>query len=198
MTRTGNPSARHFLVCGMLLLLAGHSSALELQTVLDGTAVTPPARIAFREQRHNRMMSEALVLTGYLEYLEDGRLRKVVESPFQESFLIDRERVEIEQDGETRILSLNKSRSLKALLGGIEAILAGQAASLQRVFDYELTGTEANWSIQLVPKQRRIAKRLNGLLVTGDRESVTSIRVDLEGGEWHLMQIGTDKRNRGQ
>ena len=78
------------------------------------------------------------------------------------------------------------------MLGGVEAILAGQTERLEKGFSYELTGTETDWLLQLTPRSRRIAKQLKGLTVKGDDQSVTSIRFDLKGGEWHLMEIQKD------
>ena len=75
------------------------------------------------------------------------------------------------------------------MLGGIEAILAGQTEQLEKLFRYELTGEDDAWSLQLTPKSRRAAKQLQSLTVTGDMEAVTSIRIDLAGGEQHLMEI---------
>ena len=179
-----------FLITSMFLLLSGNATALELQSVLERSMVTPPARVGFREERFNEMFAESLVLTGFFEYPEEGQLRKVVETPFKEAFFVRRDRIEVEREGETKVLPINKSRSLKTMLGGIEAILAGQTERLEKVFSYELTGTETDWVLQLKPRSRRIAKQLEGLTVKGDGQSITSIRFDLQGGEWHLMEIG--------
>lgn len=130
-----------------------------------------------------------MVLTGYLEYLEAGWLRKVVESPFEEAFLIGPNQIEVERNGETRKVALNKSKTLRTMLGGIEAILAGQTSKLEAVFRYELSGTEGAWSLQLVPLSRKISKHLTSLQVVGNDRSVTSIRFELKGEEWHLMEI---------
>jgi hypothetical protein len=171
-----------------LLPLSG-AAALDLEAVLERVMVTPPSRVAFRELRYNEMFAESFELTGYLEYLEDGQMRKVIKTPFEESFLVRKDRVEIERHGETQVLPINRSRSLKAMLGGIEAILAGDTERLEKVFRHELAGDEAAWSLQLTPKSRRVGKQLKGLTVQGDGESVTSIRFEMQGGEWHLMDI---------
>lgn len=177
------------LLAGLLALSSASCWSLELLTVLENTKIAPPDRVGFREERHNQLLKEPLVLTGYLEYLGEGRLRKVVETPFEESFLIEADHIQVERDGKIRKLALNKSKSLKIMLAGIEAILAGQSERLETIFDYELSGTDLSWSLQLVPLSRRIAKQLTGLLVKGDDNSVTSIRFDLKGGEWHQMEI---------
>lgn len=174
------------------LAVAPVAWALDLATVLESSTVSPPARVGFREERHNRMLKEPLVLTGYLEYLEEGRLRKVVETPFLESFLVESDRVEVTRDGEVRTVTVGKSGALSAMLGGIEAILAGQVDRLESVFRYSLDGSINEWSLELTPRSRKISRHLHSLIVRGDESSVTSIRFDLQDGEWHLLEIMRD------
>lgn len=177
------------LLAAALLLTAPGAQALELATVLENTIVSPPARVRFREERHNRMLKEPLVLTGYLEYLEEGRLRKVVETPFPESFLVAGDRVEVIRDGEVRTIPLNRSKTLGTMLGGIEAILAGQADRLESAFHYTLDGSRDGWSLRLTPRSRQVSRHLIGLTVIGGASSVRSIRFDLQDTEWHLLEI---------
>jgi hypothetical protein len=171
---------------------AADAAALELRDVLARTIVTPPARVAFLEERHNPLFETPMILSGYLEYLEAGVLRKVILAPDEQSLLIQADHVVIERDGEIRTLSLNKSGALKTMLGAIEAILAGEADKLEAVFDYELSGSADSWSMRLTPISRRIARQLTSLQVDGDGESATAIRFDLKGGEWHQMAIIRD------
>jgi len=172
-----------------ILLLPGNVLALELQAILERTMVSPPARVEFREERFNPMFAESLRLTGYLEYLEGEQLRKVIQTPFEESFYVRSDHIEIERRGEIEVLPIKQSRALKAMLGGIQAILAGESQRLEKTFRYELTGTEAEWSLQLTPRSRRVAKQLKGLTVIGDQDDVTSIRFELQGGEWHMLEV---------
>lgn len=190
---------RRALSLAVLFLIASSSlpasdvAPLELDEILSRTTVTPPARVAFREERYNPLLGEPLVLTGYLEYLDAGVLRKVVETPAEQSFLIEADQVSIERDGETRRLSLNRSRALKTMLGAIEAILAGQPEKLEPVFDHELSGTRDAWSVRLTPVSQRMARQLTSLQIEGDDSSTTSIRFDLPDGEWHRMTIIRDE-----
>jgi len=177
-----------WLVTSMLLTTPS-AWALELVAVLQNTTVTPPDSVGFREERHNPMLKEPMILTGHLEYLRAGVLRKVIETPFEEAFLVESDHVVIERDGEARKLPLKKSRSLRTILGAIEAILSGETARLVSVFNYELSGSTDAWSVHLTPISRRMGKQLTGLQVSGDDQSVTSIRIDLKNGEWHLMDI---------
>ncbi|MDH3620198.1 MAG: hypothetical protein OES93_15050 [Gammaproteobacteria bacterium] len=183
---------RRLLFTATTLLLSANAAALELESILERAMVTPPARVGFQEERHNALFEEPLRLTGYLEYLEDGELRKVIETPFAEAFHVRSDHVEIERDGETQVLPIRKSRSLKVMLGGIEAILAGDTERIGKVFVHELSGTESDWSMRLTPRSKRVARQLTALTVTGGGDAVTGIRFDLGNGEWHQMELLPD------
>lgn len=178
-----------FAVIVWLALNSTNGWALDLDTVLEKVKVVPPASVGFREVRHNPLFDEPMTLTGHLEYIEAGQLRKVVETPFREAFLIDKDHIEVERNGNIQKIALNKNKFLKAMLGGIEAILAGQAEQLSSIFSYELAGTSNSWVLKLEPLSRSASRQLTGLTVTGDEHSVNSIRFDLREGEWHLMEI---------
>lgn len=177
------------IITGLLMLTSTCGWCLDLRTVLEASSVKPPSRVGFREQRHNPLLKVPIVLTGYLEYPRTGHLRKVVETPFEEAFLITEDHIEIERDGKTRRLSLSQSKPLREILGAMEAILAGQADRLVSLFQYELSGTRAAWLLRLEPRSRKISAHLAAMLIEGDCDSVNSIRLELKDGEWSLMEI---------
>ena len=174
----------------MLLCSPGWSA--DLASILAATAVQPPARIGFREERHNPMFKEPMVLEGRLEYLDSGILRKVVETPFEEDILVEDNRITVVRDGKTRRVSLNRSRALKTILGAIEAVLAGNQSRLEESFQCEIAASGNEWLLQMTPLSKAVAKRLSLLEVTGNEQAVTSIRISLPNDEWHLMRIGDE------
>jgi hypothetical protein len=186
------------LLTTYLVLGASPVSAqtLELDTVLARVSITPPKRVSFQELRHNKMLKEELVFSGYLEYLDEGNLRKVVEYPFAETFQVEAGQIRVERGGETKILPAKRSRGLGAMLNGIEAILTGHSERLTSDFNYELSGTEDDWTLLLLPRSKRVARQLESIRVMGDTNSVTQIRLSLDHGEWH--QIDLDNGQSGQ
>ena len=173
----------------LCLLQAQPSWSSELAAVLDKTAVEPPAKVSFREERHNPMFKEPMVLTGYLEYLDEGVLRKVIETPFVEDVRVEGERVIVSRDGKTRTLSLNRSRALRVTLNAIEAVLAGDETALAETFRWDLSGSDESWTVRMSPLSDAVGKRLAGLVITGTNDAIVGIRMDLAGGEWHDMRI---------
>lgn len=184
------PASCRFAIVALLLLISATTSPAELGAILENTAVEPPARVSFREERHNPIFKEPMVLTGHLEYMESGVLRKTIDTPFAEDILVEADHVIVWRDDKAQKLPLNRSRALQVILGAIEAVLAGDQERLEASFRCELSGGEDAWTLQMTPLSRSVEKRVSALEITGNSRAVTSIRVDLRDDEWHLMSIG--------
>ena len=172
-----------------LVVPATSAWSIDLQTILDNTAVTPPAQVSFHEERTNPIFKEPMVLTGRLEYIRTGVLRKVIDEPFEEDILIDADHIVVTRDGKTRKLALKRIRSLQAILGAIEAILSGDFEAIDESFSHEVTGSIEAWTLRMTPDSRAVARRISVLTVTGDKTSVATIRIDLPKDEWYVMSI---------
>jgi len=176
----------------VLLLLFYDASAnqpFELASLLERIRVEPPARVAFSEQRQNRLLKEPMVLGGHLAYLDAGHLQKVVETPFSETLSVEGDEIALSGNGRERRLSLRNRQSFRVMLQGIEAVMAGDVAVLEEHFEVALTGDEANWRIDLVPRSGRLAKQLQGMTVAGAGDRVQSIRFELADGEWQRLEL---------
>jgi len=177
------------LLIGALLSMPRPAVALDLSTILESSQVSPPARVVFEEERHNPMFERPLILKGDLEYLGPGALRKIVRSPFQETFSVEDGDVVIERDGKTRRLPVERSRALETVLAAFESMLAGDGERLNTLFAYDITGTVANWTIELRPRSRRVSEQVSKLSLSGDCGGVNRVLMDLHDGEWHVMTI---------
>ncbi len=187
---------RYTLKLGLyLLLLLGspivQATELSLTTVIANAAVTPPASVAFTEQRHSAMLKEPLLLSGQLEYLSPGQMIKSIETPFRETMRVNQQSVEVSREGRTQRISLKSNRMMLALLGGIEALLAGDNSRLDADFISTLDGSECDWNLLLQPRAKRVAKHLQSIEVKGGKTSIQSIRIQFDAQEWQLMELQT-------
>lgn len=189
-TPSFNSLLARIAVVVLLLSPALAAGAVTLEEILRNTAVAPPSRVCFVEERHNTLLREPLVITGYLEYRGDGKLSKVVQAPFKESFVLDGDTIEVTRDGETRQISLRKGRPMMTMLNGIEALLAGDIRVLQRVFETKISGRADDWTLTLLPESRRMRNRLQRITVSGNAKTIASIQFELENDERQLMRIG--------
>lgn len=180
-----------FIILVLLVFISDlqANEPLELADLLERIRVEPPARVAFTEQRQNRLLKEPMVLGGHLAYLDAGHLEKVVETPFAETLSIEGDEVTISGNGRERRLSLRNRQSFRVMLQGIEAVMAGDGAVLQEHFDVSLSGDNTDWRIDLVPRSDRLAKQLQGMSVAGAGDLVRSIRFELADGEWQRLEL---------
>ena len=169
--------------------MAADCEDLDLESLLEASAIAPPGSIRFREERHSPLFKEPLVLSGTFEYIQAGVLRKVVDAPFQESYLVDAGVIKIESGGETRVLPARQTQLIETFLSGIEALLSGDSASLEHNFNHCLKGSLNEWTLELQPKSRRLAKYLQGMQVRGSNGTIADFRVDLGEGEWQLVEL---------
>lgn len=184
-----NPAQLAALTVVLWLGTGAIAHALELSEVLERTRVTPPGRVSFRETRYNPLLKEPLELTGYLEYPQAGKLRKVVESPFQESMLVDGDTIELVREGRTQRVSLRNRKSILSMLQSIESLLGGNVSELEGVFEHELTGTEDDWRLRLTPTTKSLAKQLDQLTVCGGQSTIDELRFEMQNGEWQHLEI---------
>lgn len=177
------------LIFGLSPFSAGADSGPpDLESVLTATAIEPPQSVRFREERHNPMLKEPMVLTGTMEYLARGKMRKRVETPFQESYLVEPGQVTIERGEEVEVIRGRQGKFIASFLGGIEAVLAGDSNALEESFEIQLEGTPQAWTLNLSPRSKRLARHMQNLVVTGNTERVDSIRVQLDE-EFHVMKM---------
>ena len=118
--RLANPLA---LAAFALLCAAGGAQALTPPELMQVLAAVPSSRARFIETRHSAILKKPLVLTGRLIYRRPDRLEKHVQTPFQESIVIEGTRVTIARQGADadRLFTLPASGPAQALIESLRA-----------------------------------------------------------------------------
>jgi hypothetical protein len=139
----------------------------------------PPAEVAFAEARFSTLLSRPLVVSGQLSWEGGDRLRRHVDTPYVETTLIDDGQVHMHRAGRgTRNFSLDRAPPLKALLESLVAVLSGDPARLQQVFDATRADTDAQvWSLSLTPKSPRLARSLAKIRLDGDAHGLRCMEI---------------------
>lgn len=108
------------------------------------------------------------MLRGELAYLGPGELGKRVDSPWREETRVVGGEVEVRRPGrEPRRFALAQVPELDTFLRGFAALLGGEAAALAADFELAASGSPAGWRLRLVPRDRRLARRVAEIEVTG-------------------------------
>ncbi len=143
-----------------------------------------PTLTAFFERRQSPLLAEPLLFAGELRRPAAGTLVKEIRTPYRELTRIEGEKVSVERDGErVRKFSLRRAPELRALTASIEAVLGGDLALLQRHYRLQMDGTDAAWSLQLVPLDKRLAKRVESMRFVGVDDTLRCMDLVLVGAE---------------
>lgn len=181
---------------GPLLLTMTARAAVPEGTALIASLAQPlPAKTAYFEQRESPLLAQPLQFSGVLERPVAGTLVKSVAQPYVERTVIADGRVSIERTGQPRRkFSLKRAPELVALTSSFEAILSGDASLLQQHYRIVIVGSAQAWTLNLTPREPRLAKRVlairlyGGLL--GEQATLRCIDLDMAGAENSRMWIG--------
>ena len=131
-------------------------------------AQKPPTRTPFAEARFSPLLDQPLLLSGTLGWEGGQRLRRDVAEPYVESTVIADGEVALTRAGHgTRHFSLDRAPPLKALLQSMVAVLSGDPAQLEGVFNARVEGSAQAWTLTLTPVQPALKLSLSHLRLEG-------------------------------
>lgn len=143
-----------------------------------------PTATAFFERRQSPLLARPLLFSGELQRPVAGTLVKRIDRPYLELTRIEGEKVSVERDGEpARKFSLRRAPELRALTASIEAVLGGDLVLLQKYFRLRMNGTEAAWTLNLTPIDKRLAKRVDSMRFLGSGGQLRCMDLALAGKE---------------
>jgi hypothetical protein len=155
-------------VLTILPALCATAAALDAQALIGRLAKPAPATVAFREVRFSALVNEPLIVAGELVYTDATSLDRRVTQPYRETVAIRGESVRVEREGSPpRSFGLNRAPELRGLLSGFTALLAGDPAALERNFSIVANGSDAAWTLELTPTDKRARRRMQQIVVNG-------------------------------
>lgn len=160
-----------------------------LSMIMSSLAVPGDERLAFVEERQSPLFEAAVVVRGYLERQGGDTLVKVIEEPVPRQLTLGPELVTVESAGRVREMSISRYPALGGLRSGLIGLINRDAGALLRVFEPSVEYGEEAWRLELLPREKKIARHLRRLVVHGCGESLSSVEVWLSDGTIEKMQF---------
>jgi outer membrane lipoprotein-sorting protein len=178
------------LLAAFRLPCAG-DEAFGLPALMQALAAVPAAEARFTEVRRMQLLRVPLEVQGTLRYVRPDRLERRVESPYEETILIEGSRVSIDNParGERRSYALASLPAAYAVVESLRATLAGDAAALERHYDLKFAGGREAWTLSLTPRDPGVAGMLAEVRVQGSAAHIKRIEFDEAGGDRTIMTI---------
>ena len=175
---------RAVLLLAALLLAAPAWAAWDLGQLMQSLARSKVSRATFVEKKYLAMLDAPVTSSGELLFTAPDRLERRTLKPRPESMVLEGGTMTMVRGQRQMALRLEEYPAIGALTESIRATLAGDRAALERHYTVKLEGSEARWSLLLVPREART------------RGYVLQIRIDGEGGEVRTVEIEQSDKDR--
>lgn len=187
-------SGARSLALGLLLPALGYAQAWDFAALMREMAQVESSRARFVETRQIALLTQPLELKGSLSYERPHRLAKHVQSPVDELLSVDGDALTVlnRTKGEQRVLSLREQPAAGALVASVRATLAGDGAELERHYKSELSGTRGAWRLRLVPRNARVARHVQEIVLSGAQARLERIESVETSGDRSTMTIVHD------
>jgi hypothetical protein len=145
-------------------------------------------RKAFVERRHSVLFRNPPEARGTLYFKPPALLEREVVSPRHEKIRIDAESVTLWTEGDDgkvleRKASLATIPQLANLVLTIRATLAGDLATLRKMYRVTLQAPLPRWRVELTPIDEPVAGAVSAIVMSGDRGEVERITFTETSGD---------------
>lgn len=199
--RSPSPRVRTVIVAGVLAVASwslpcgpvesAHAAEFGLETVLQKVAARGVEAVGFEERRFLGVVTRPLESSGTLRFEPPDRLIKETDKPFRETAIVDGERLTVldAAGAETMSMSLWASAELRLVFDSLRAVLRGDAAALEAIFQVAVSGDERLWTIALTPPPGEDEGQIEGITVRGEDARIMSFEVRETNGDRALIRL---------
>jgi hypothetical protein len=167
------------------------SAAPDIDKLIESIKRPAPANIAFVEIRFSRLLKQPTIVAGQLSFLGAGRFDRTVERPYRERTEISNDSVRVARENEPeRSFALNRAPEMRAMLQTFSALLSGDQSAIKRDFQISAQGDAQQWSLDLVPLDSHIQRRLNRIAIIGNNDTPQCFSIYAHEGGVSIMLLG--------
>ena len=173
---------------------AAETPAWGIDQLMQDLAQVKTARAKFTERKYMAMLNAPLDASGTLVYTAPGRLEKYTRLPKPEILVLEQDTLTIEYKdrGQRRTLALQDYPVIWAFVESIRSTLAGDLATLNRLYRASVTGSAEQWRLTLKPLDPKIQAVVREIQIAGSRSRVRTIEVSEAEGDRSVMTITED------
>jgi len=161
-----------------------------LDQLLQLLAARRHGHVAFNEVHRLAMLDRPLQSSGELLYEAPDRLEKRTLEPKPEELLLDHGVLTARRGGHSRVLALRDYPQIVPFLESIRATLAGDRAALERYFAVQYSGSLEHWTLELTPADPEVARAVDHIRITGERDAVRSVEIHETDGDGSVLTVG--------
>ena len=163
-----------------------------LDELLNLLAARRHGHVTFTEAHEMAMLKEPLQSSGELSYDAPDRLEKRTLKPRPEVLLLEHGVLTIQRGHRQHVVTLADTPQLVPFVESIRATLAGDRAALEHYFTVGCDGNLAHWTLHLVPKEASVARSVQEVRISGERDAIREVEIRQSDGDRSRLTIGPE------
>lgn len=177
------------LACGLVPAPGAIAADWTVARLMDLLARSKPGLATFNETKFIALLDRPVESSGELRFTPPHRLEKRTLAPGSETLVADGDTLTMERHGKRHTLALRDHPEVAVFIDSIRGTLAGDQASLERVYALAIEGDERRWNLALRPLTEATARLVSRIEVSGSRADVQRIEITQADGDRSLMLI---------
>lgn len=175
--------------CAASLFALPALAAWDLDQLMSQLGRNRVSRATFVEKKYLAMLDAPVTSSGELLYTPPGRLERRTLKPRAESVVLEAGTMTLKRGNSQQVLRVEEFPALAALTESVRATLAGDRQALERHYTLKLEGTEARWTLLLVPREARTRALVLEIRISGERGEVRTIEIEQSDRDRSIMTI---------
>lgn len=171
---------------------AGVCLADDLDALMSLLAQRKHGHVSFVEEHFLAVLDRPVESSGELVYEAPDRLEKRTLKPKPETLVLEHGVITAHRGRHTYVLNLSDYPQIVPLIDSIRATLAGDRASLERIFKVQLDGSLSQWKLLLTPSDATVARSVKEIRIEGTRDAIHSVEIQQADGDRSLLTIGPE------
>jgi outer membrane lipoprotein carrier protein LolA len=161
----------------------------DLDEVLAQLAMRKHGRVEFIEQKFIAALDRPIESSGEMRFDAPDHLEQLTLKPRAETLILDNGTLTVDRGRTHRSMDMHAFPQVEPLVESIRATLAGDRASLERIFRLEFTGGMARWTLTLVPLESKVKQLVAQVKIDGVRDQLIKVEIRQTDGDRSLMTL---------
>jgi hypothetical protein len=153
--------------------------------------------VRFSETDYLRVLDQPVKSSGVLVYKAPDHLEKRTLLPKPEAMVLDGDQLTVQRDHRTYHVQVSAYPQVAPYVDSIRDTLAGNEAGLEKVFQVGFSGTRAQWKLELVPLDKRAARKVKQVEIEGVADVIHSVEILLADGDRSVMTLEAPSSGAG-
>lgn len=147
--------------------------------------------VPFEETTHSSLLAKPLIVRGVLSFTPPSRLEKDVREPYRERYIVDGDLVTFESERRhvTKTIALEDIPGLRGFVDAFRALLTGDAARLQQIYETSIEGVRQKWVLRLRVRDQAGKVFVDSIEVSGSDGRIDAITILASDGDRSVMTL---------